>query len=375
MPVTNEKVFISPGRYVQGEGVTARAGHYVSTLGKTALLIADDVVWKIAGEQLSASLEGEGVSFERAVFEGEASNREIDRLVELGRKQQTDVVIGFGGGKAIDTAKGVAEKLEAACAVLPTTASTDAPTSALSVIYSDDGEFESYRFYSKNPDLVLVDTGIICKAPPRFLASGIADALATWVEARAAIRANANNMAGGKATLLGAAIGEKCEDILFEHAMLAYQANEAQIVTPSFEAVVEANTLLSGLGFESGGLAAAHAIHNGFTALHGEIHNLTHGEKVAYGTVAQLILDQTPQAELEEYLDLYLALGLPVTLKALKLDQASEEDLYRVAEAALKEGESSHNLAYELTPKQIVHAIKAVDVHARAFMEKVGLSG
>lgn len=374
MPVTNEKVFISPGRYVQGEGVTARAGHYVSALGKTALLIADDVVWKIAGEQLSASLEGEGVSFERAVFEGEASTREIDRLVELGRKQHADVVIGFGGGKVIDTAKGVAEKLEAACAILPTTASTDAPTSALSVIYSDDGEFESYRFYSKNPDLVLVDTGIICKAPPRFLASGIADALATWVEARAAIRANANNMAGGKATLLGATIGEKCEDILFEHAMLAYQANEAQIVTPSFEAVVEANTLLSGLGFESGGLAAAHAIHNGFTALHGEIHNLTHGEKVAYGTVAQLILDQTPQAELEEYLDIYIALGLPVTLKALKLDQASEEDLYRVAEAALKEGESSHNLAYELTPKQIVHAIKAVDVHARAFMEKMGMS-
>lgn len=374
MPAINEKVFISPARYVQGEGVTARAGHYVSALGKSALLIADDVVWKIAGEQLSESLKGSEVRFERVAFEGEASTREIERLADLGREYDADVVIGFGGGKAIDTAKGVAEQLNAACAVLPTTASTDAPTSALSVIYSDDGEFESYRFYDKNPNLVLVDTAIICKAPPRFLASGIADALATWVEARAAIRANANNMAGGKATLLGATIGEKCEEVLFEHALLAYQANEAQIVTPSFEAVVEANTLLSGLGFESGGLAGAHAIHNGFTALHGEIHNLTHGEKVAYGTVAQLILDQTPQAELEEYLELYLALGLPITLKALKLDQASDDDLYRVAEAALKEGESSHNLAYELTPQQVVHAIKAVDVHARAFMEKVGLS-
>lgn len=367
-----EKVFISPARYVQGAGATARAGHYVGALGKNALVIADDFVWKMAGSQLEQSLKGENVDFKHVVFEGEASGTEIDRIVALGREQKADVVLGFGGGKTIDTAKGVADQLGSACAVLPTTASTDAPTSALSVIYNDEGEFESYRFYDKNPNLVLVDTALIVQAPPRFLASGIADALATWVEARGAIRAGSTNMAGGKTTILGATIGEKCEEVLFEHALLAWQANEEKLVTPAFEAVVEANTLLSGLGFESGGLAAAHAIHNGFTALHGEIHDLTHGEKVAYGTLAQLILDQTPQAEFEEYLELYIALDLPVTLKALKLDQASDEDLQRVAETALKEGESSHNLSYRLTPDQVVHAIRAVDVHARAFLQKIG---
>ncbi|WP_438765851.1 glycerol dehydrogenase [Kushneria sp. TE3] len=372
MSAVSEKVFISPARYVQGANTLSRAGHYVSQLGKKALIIADDFVWKMAGDTLSDSLKGSDISFERAIFEGESSTAEIDRLVAQGEQYEAGVVIGFGGGKTLDTAKGVADRMNAACAVLPTTASTDAPTSALSVIYSDEGEFESYRFYDKNPNLVLVDTAIIINAPPRFLASGIADALATWVEARAAIRACATNMAGGQSTLLGQTIGEKCEEVLFDHALLAWQANEAGIVTPSFEAVVEANTLLSGLGFESGGLAGAHAIHNGFTALHGEIHELTHGEKVAYGTVAQLILDQTPQAELEEYLDLYLALGLPVTLEALKLKDVSDDDLYRVAEAALKEGESIHNLAYALTPDQVVYAIKAVDVHARAYMEKLG---
>ncbi|WP_457809398.1 glycerol dehydrogenase [Kushneria sp. EE4] len=372
MSAVSEKVFISPARYVQGANTLSRAGHYVSQLGKKALIIADDFVWKMAGDTLSDSLKGSDISFERAIFEGESSTAEIDRLVAQGEQYEAGVVIGFGGGKTLDTAKGVADRMNAACAVLPTTASTDAPTSALSVIYSDEGEFESYRFYDKNPNLVLVDTAIIVNAPPRFLASGIADALATWVEARAAIRACATNMAGGQSTLLGQTIGEKCEEVLFDHALLAWQANEAGIVTPSFEAVVEANTLLSGLGFESGGLAGAHAIHNGFTALHGEIHELTHGEKVAYGTVAQLILDQTPQAELEEYLDLYLALGLPVTLEALKLKDVSDDDLYRVAEAALKEGESIHNLAYALTPDQVVYAIKAVDVHARAYMEKLG---
>lgn len=372
MSAPSEKVFISPGRYVQGANTLSRAGHYVSQLGQQALVIADDFVWKMAGQALSDSLKSSGIGFERAIFEGESSTAEIDRLIKQGEKLKADVVIGLGGGKTLDTAKGVADRMNAACAVLPTTASTDAPTSALSVIYSDEGEFESYRFYNKNPDLVLVDTAIIVNAPPRFLASGIADALATRVEARAAIRACATNMAGGQATLLGQAIGEKCEEVLFDHALLAYQANQARIVTPSFEAVVEANTLLSGLGFESGGLAGAHAIHNGFTALQGDIHELTHGEKVAYGTVAQLILDQTPQAELEEYLDLYLALDLPMTLEALKLKDVSDEELYRVAETALKEGESIHNLAYTLTPDRVVYAIKAVDVHARAYMEKLG---
>ena len=40
---------------------------------------------------------------------------------------------------------------------------------------------------------------------------------------------------------------------------------EVDALTPALERVVEANTLLSGLGFESGGLCIAHAVHNGLT--------------------------------------------------------------------------------------------------------------
>ncbi|RKR03256.1 glycerol 2-dehydrogenase (NAD+) [Kushneria sinocarnis] len=363
-----EQVFISPGRYVQGAHAIQRAGHHIARLGQSALIIADDFVWQMAGQVLAQSLEGSDIRFEYARFGGEASGHEIERLVALG--EQALVVVGFGGGKTLDTAKGVADRLGTPCAILPTTASTDAPTSALSVIYTDEGVFESYRFYDRNPDLVLVDTQLIAQAPPRFLASGIADAMATWVEARAVIRSGASNMAGGLPTLLGQTIGEKCEQVLFEQGLLAWQANQAGVVTPAFEAVVEANTLLSGLGFESGGLAAAHAIHNGFTALHGEIHELTHGEKVAYGTLTQLVLDRTPQAELERYLALYVALGLPVTLEALGLAKVTDSELTRVAETALQQGESIHNLAYTLTPDDIVAALRAVDAHARAFIAR-----
>lgn len=164
----------------------------------------------------------------------------------------------MGGGKTIDTAKAVASELNVRVAILPTTASTDAPCSALSVIYTPNGEFERYTFFNANPDVVLVDTSIVAKAPARFLAAGIGDALATNIEAK--LCKTSPNFFGGLQTEVAAAIGNKCEEVLLKYGKQAYEANKAGVVTPALEAVVEANTLMSGLGFESGGLAAAHAV-------------------------------------------------------------------------------------------------------------------
>ncbi|MHC9413504.1 glycerol dehydrogenase, partial [Clostridium perfringens] len=76
-------------------------------------------------------------------------------------------------------------------------------------------------------------------------------------------------------------------------------------VTKSLENIVETNILLSGLGFESGGVAAAHAIHDGLTILAGT-HGYFHGEKVAFGKIAQLVLENAPKEELYEVLDFCL---------------------------------------------------------------------
>jgi glycerol dehydrogenase len=367
-----EKIFTSPGKYVQGKNVVEKAGKYVSGLGKKALVMADQFVWDLAANKVVDSLENEGISIIKIVFNGEASINEIERITEIGEKEKSDVVIGVGGGKTIDTAKAIADSLKSACVIIPTVASTDAPTSALSVIYSDEGVFESYKFYHKNPDLILVDTKIISEAPARFLASGIADAMATWVEARAAIESGAINMAGGLATITGRAIAEKCEEVLFKYGLLAYESVKRQVVTPALDAVIEANTLLSGLGFESGGLAGAHAIHNAFTVLDGEIHHLTHGEKVAYGTVAQLVLENRPMDEIERYIDFYLRLGLPVTLEEIKLQNAKREDLYKVGVAATKETETMRNLPFTVTPDDVVDALLAVDQYAKAYKARIG---
>lgn len=200
----------------------------------------------------------------RGIFGGEASREEVSRIGTLAKDNSVDFIVALGGGKTIDTAKAIADDLGLQVAVLPTTASTDAPCSALSVIYKPNGEFESYRFYSANPHTVLVDTSVVVKAPARFLAAGIGDALATNLEARSA--RNSPNFGGGLPTEVSAAIGAKCEEILFKYGRQAVEANKRHAVTPAFEAVVEANTLLSGLGFESGGLAAAHAVSSIYTS-------------------------------------------------------------------------------------------------------------
>lgn len=357
----SDTIFISPSKYIQGKGALKSIGKHAKTIGKKPLVLSDDIVWNLTKEMIEASMKDENVDYHYVPFNGEASLTEIERVVKEGKEHGVDTVIGVGGGKTLDTAKAIADGLDVSVIIVPTTASTDAPTSALSVIYSDEGVFESYKFYNKNPDLVLVDTGVVAKAPARLFASGIADAMATWVEVRATLKSDGVTMAGGKPSIAAKAIAQECEKTLFAYGEAAYQAVKKGLVTKHVEAVVEANTLLSGLGFESGGLAGAHAIHNGFTVLEGDIHHLTHGEKVAYGTLVQLVLELHPKAELQKYIDFYRKLGLPTTLEEMHLDTASYEDLLRVGEAATQEGETMGNLSNDITADDVASAILAVD--------------
>ncbi len=217
--------------------------------------------------------------------------------------------------------------------------------------------------------MILLDSHVISEAPPRLLTSGIADAMATWIEARAVINFGGSNQAGGTTTIAAKAIAEKCEETLFRYGHLAYESAKAKVVTPALEEIIEANTLLSGLGFESGGLAAAHAIHNGFTALDGEIHHLTHGEKVAFGTLAQLALEKHSLEEMERYIGFYISLDLPVTLEDIKLKDATREDIMKVAEAAIVDGETIHN-GFNVTADEVADAIFAADQYSKAYKEK-----
>lgn len=354
-------VFQSPAAYVQGRGVVDAIGTHAASLGEQALLLADDTVLEIVEDRVRTSLAEAGLDATAAKFEGEASGAETERLTRIARTHDTDVVVGAGGGKALDTAKAVREGLDGGAMVsMPTVASTDAPTSALSVIYSDRGEFEEYWFYDAHPDLVLVDTEIIAAAPTRFFRSGIADGLATWFEADATFRSEGETIVGGTPTRAGHQLARLCYETLRDHGLSAIDAVERDAVTEAVEAVTEANTLLSGLGFESGGLAAAHSIHNGLTQLDAT-HEATHGEKVNIGIITQLLLEGRESSVVEDYIAFSRRLGLPVTLADIGIEDPTGRPLDTVAEAACDDAETIHNQPFRVTVPMVRDALKTVD--------------
>lgn len=364
------RIFGSPSTYVQGAGSLFQSASYIQSLGNHALLLADQIVFDLVGKQYCDYLTKEGLTVQPVIFNGEASDNEIARVGALGKQAQTQVIIGLGGGKTLDSAKAIANDLKIAVAILPTLASTDAPCSRLSVLYTDDGAFAKYRFYDQNPNLVLVDTKVVADAPARLFASGIADALATNIEAQAVAKGSNDTMLGAKQTAVGIAIAEECEATLFEYGIEAYASVQNHVASKAVENVVEANTLMSGLGFESGGLAAAHAIHNGLTALTGDIHHMTHGEKVAFGTLTQLFLEGADQARFEKYLKFDLELGLPTTFADLHIDGISDADLLKVGTLATASEDTMQQMPFEVTPEDVVQAMKGVDTYSRYYQRK-----
>jgi glycerol dehydrogenase len=351
-----------PGKYIQRPGEIERLPTHVKPLGDKAFLLVDGFVLDSMGGALRASFERSGLSYAMERFNGECSSEEIARVEALVRKHSAEVVIGIGGGKTADTAKVAACATGARIVIVPTIASTDAPCSAIAVRYTPNGVYQESMSLPRNPDIVLVDSAVIVKAPARFLVAGMGDALSTWFEARSNVETNSQNFIGSgfPAPAAGLALARACYDVLLRDALAAKYAAERGALTQAVENIIEANTLLSGLGFENCGVSGGHGIHDGLTALD-ETHGFYHGEKVAFGTLCLLMLEGRPFAEIEATARFCRALGLPTTLADLKLAKASSADIERVAEVALAPGSASWRSAAPLSVATVRDAILALD--------------
>jgi glycerol dehydrogenase len=354
-------ILIGPRKYVQGRNALADAGKYLKILGKNPLILWDATVKDIVGNTLLDSLKAQKLSPIDVDFQGDCTHKEVDRVVGIIKDKGADIAVGVGGGKALDTAKAAAIETGIRIVTCPTIASTDSPTSAASVWYDEDGNCTGFDCWPFNPDLVLVDSLVISRAPARALVAGMGDALATWVEARVALETGAGNIAGGVSTLAAMAIAELGYEILLEHGVEARRAVEAGALTPSVEKVIEANILHSGLGFESGGLASAHMIANCLPSFV-ECRHLMHGEEVAFGVISQLCLDKAvSMEEVYEVVDFEVAVGLPVTFADIGLEGVSPERLKTIGDACASEGSLCGSHCFEVTSEAVVDAMVAAD--------------
>jgi glycerol dehydrogenase len=141
-----------------------------------------------------------------------------------------------------------------------------------------------------------------------------------------------------------------------EYGVSAKLAVDQNAVTPAVEMVIEANILLSGIGFESGGLAVAHGVHGALQMLEGA-HECLHGELVAFGTIVQLVLENYTKAEIEKVIAFCIDVGLPVTLKQLGIIDRSPGNLMKAAEMACTEGFPTHNSYIQVTPELVLGAM------------------
>lgn len=356
------KEFCAPSKYIQGKGASEHLALEIARmqLGKGALILAGRSARKHLDKTWKRSFKATGLSYDVLDFGGECSRHEIDKVKAAVFVSGASVIVAAGGGKVIDTARAAASDEDLPVVVCPTVASSDAPCSKLSVLYSDDGVFDSYLFFKRNPDLVLVDSSMVAKAPARLLVAGMGDALATWFEARAVREACKKNQVGGYPTVSATSLAKLCYETLLENGAASIKSLEREEVDDALERVIEANTLLSGLGFESGGLAVAHSVHNGLTTIP-ETHDFYHGEKVSFGTLVQIVLEKRADEELKQVLAFCNSVGLPVCLEQVGIVNSSDEIIERIAKRTVAPGETAHNEPFPVNAEMVAAAIVEAD--------------
>ena len=353
---------IAPAQVLRGSGILGQAGASIARLGRRPLVVGGNQTLAIAMSFLASALQEQNLSVAQASYGSDCSEAGLAQLRQAMDDHQADLVIGVGGGKALDAAKLLAYQCHVPVVTIPTSGATCAAWTALSNVYSEQGAFLYDVALPQCPNLLILDYDLVATAPQRTLVAGIGDAIAKWYEA--SVSSGTSDQ-----TLIIAAVQEAriLRDILFQKSAIALQApGEA-----AWREVVDASVLLAGVIGGLGGAqcrtVAAHAVHNGLTHVLAS-HGTLHGEKVAYGILVQLRLEEMVQGNQlaasarQQLLKFYSEIGLPKTLEDLGLHTATLADLRQAAEVACREGSDIHHLPFPVTPEQLVAAMVSTTV-------------
>ncbi|WP_144108258.1 glycerol dehydrogenase [Paraburkholderia sp. BCC1886] len=339
----NVRAFGSAHRYFQGPGALAMTGELAASLGREPLLICDAIVHGLLFPVASRSCAEHDLPLRWGEVRGDVTRRAVRVLVDEARAdgRHVDLVIAAGGGKGVDTGKAVARELGARLLVLPTSASNDGPCSKSFVFYDDQHRMESVEQMPRNPDVVLVDTELLVKAPRALLVSGIGDALCKLYEGAQTRLAGGRNLFGGLNTIAAEQISVACDRVIRADSVAALGALDTGRPSAAFERLTEALVLLSGIAFENSGLSLAHSITRGLPLI-APITQTLHGFHVGYGLLVQFLLENRSDAFMAEQFAFYRAVGLAVNLRGLNAPDASAETIRVIADGTMASPHLKH---------------------------------
>ncbi|MFO7709121.1 MAG: iron-containing alcohol dehydrogenase family protein [Desulfobacterales bacterium] len=351
-------IFLTPNRYVQLPGVLNEIGKYLEPFGRQPLVLSDEMVMPIIRPKTESQLQALGMAPCFVLFGTECSMAEVARISALATHEGNDFVVGAGGGKVIDTARVVAQRLELPLVTVATSAATCSACSSVSVLYKNGVREETLK--GKGADLALVDSAIIAAAPSRLLSAGMGDALAKFYEGKPTFDRTPQPLPALEAALrLSAQVKETIMDCGLE-AKRDVDAGKATFVV---EKIVEANIFLTGVISCVGGatfrVALAHGLLYGLTIMPA-VHNLLHGEMVSYGLIVQLCLEEK-KGELKRLIPFFIQLGLPLTTEEIGIHDLSDPLFLQGLKRTCAQGGSAHNLSVPVSEKSLLAAIREAD--------------
>ena len=298
------------------------------------LILHGNVSWKKAKPYFSSILNDVGFNLMLEKFGGECSFVEGQRVLDIIKKNNIDFIIGVGGGKLCDLVLHAAELANIPFGVVPTLASNCAPWTPLAVMYKENGLAEGKTFHiNRQAAFLLMDPRIIIDAPIDYFIAGIADTIAKWYESDLILQ---QDMCKNEPMLQMARYSAKmCKDTLLSVADKAIEDMKNQEITSEFliasEIIISIAGLVGGFGDVYSRNTAAHSIHDAISAYLPEVHKYLHGEKVAYGILYQLSLEEN-WSEIDRLLPFYKSHNLPISLTEMGVYPMDDEKLEKVVD-------------------------------------------